>query len=44
MSGLNIRKFVGRAPEQTEEFLASVAAPILEENAALLGLDAQVRV
>ena len=41
---LDIRKFVGRAPEQTEEFLAAVAAPILEENAALLGLDAQVRV
>ncbi len=41
---LNIRKFVGRAPEQTEEFLASVTAPVLEENAALLGLDAQVRV
>ena len=41
---LDVRKFVGRAPEQTEEFLASVVAPILEENAALLGLDAQVRV
>ena len=41
---LDVRKFVGRAPEQTEEFLASVVAPILEENAALLGLEAQVRV
>ncbi len=41
---LDIRKFVGRAPEQTEEFLASVVAPVLQENAALLGLEAQVRV
>ncbi len=41
---LDIRKFVGRAPEQTEEFLEEYVRPVLEENAALLGLEAQVRV
>ena len=39
-----MRKFIGRSPEQTEEFLSAVVEPILQENAALLGLDAQVRV
>ncbi len=41
---LDVRKFVGRSPEQTEEFLSAVVEPILQENSALLGLDAQVRV
>ena len=37
-------KYVGRAPEQTREFLASVIAPILEENKYLLGVEAIVTV
>ena len=41
---LDIRKFVGRAPEQTEEFLRDVAGPVIEENRDLLGLEAKVNV
>ncbi len=37
-------KYVGRAPEQTREFLASVITPILEENKDLLGVEAIVTV
>ncbi|MBR3165124.1 MAG: adenylosuccinate lyase [Lachnospiraceae bacterium] len=37
-------KYVGRAPEQTREFLASVIAPILEENKELLGVKAEIHV
>ena len=38
------RKYVGRAPEQVEEFLAEVIAPILEENKELLGVKAEINV
>ena len=41
---LDVRKFVGCAPEQTEEFLKTHVAPVLQENAGLLGFKAQVRV
>ena len=36
--------FVGRAPQQTQEYLDEVIAPILEENAELLGLTAEINV
>ena len=36
--------FVGRAPEQVEEFLDQVVAPILEENKDVLGMKAQINV
>lgn len=37
-------KYVGRAPEQTEEFISEVITPILEENQELLGLTADIHV
>ena len=40
---LDIRKFIGIAPQQAKEFVAAVR-PILEENRDLLGVDAQVNV
>lgn len=36
--------FVGRAPEQTEEFLSDVIKPILEANKKLLGLTVEINV
>lgn len=41
---LDIRKFIGCAPEQTDAFLTSVVAPVLEENRALLGVKAEISV
>ena len=41
---LDVRKFIGRAPEQTEEFLRETAAPVLEANKDLLGVDVQIKV
>jgi len=41
---LDPARFVGRAPEQVEEFLAAEVDPILERNAYLLGEKAEVRV
>lgn len=38
------RNFVGRAPEQTEEFITEVVNPRLEANAELLGLTATINV
>lgn len=37
-------RYVGRAPEQTEEFVREVIAPVLEENKELLGLTADIHV
>ncbi|MBP3459551.1 MAG: adenylosuccinate lyase [Lachnospiraceae bacterium] len=37
-------KYVGRAPIQVEKFLKEVVAPILEENAELLGVTAEINV
>uniref|UniRef100_UPI0028047F64 lyase family protein n=1 Tax=uncultured Eubacterium sp. TaxID=165185 RepID=UPI0028047F64 len=36
--------FVGRAPEQTADFLKEVVAPILEENKELLGVEVEINV
>lgn len=41
---LDIRKFVGRAPEQTEEFLKEEVQPVLERESALLGVDVKISV
>ncbi|MDD6159596.1 MAG: adenylosuccinate lyase [Oscillospiraceae bacterium] len=41
---LDINKFVGCAPEQTEGFLKEYIDPILDENKDLLGMTAEVRV
>lgn len=38
------KKYVGRAPQQVEEFLDEVINPILEENAGDLGLEADITV
>lgn len=37
-------KYVGRSPEQVEEFLAEEINPILEENKDLLGITAEINV
>jgi adenylosuccinate lyase len=37
-------RYTGRAKEQTEEFIAEVIQPILEENKDLLGLSADIKV
>lgn len=37
-------RYTGRAKEQTEEFIALVIRPILEENKELLGLKAEINV
>lgn len=37
-------KYVGRAPEQVEEFLTEVIRPILEGNKDLLGMTAEIHV
>ncbi|MBR0382591.1 MAG: adenylosuccinate lyase [Eubacterium sp.] len=36
--------FVGRAPEQTEEYINEFIRPVLEENKDLLGLESQINV
>lgn len=41
---LDAKKFIGRAPEQTEEFIAAEILPVLRENAALLGERGEVSV
>ena len=41
---LDVNKFVGRAPEQTEEFLRAYAYPVLEREKALLGADVTINV
>ncbi len=41
---LDVHKFVGRAPEQTAEFLAECAKPVLAANADLLGVDVEIKV
>ena len=37
-------RYVGRAPQQVEEFLSEVINPLLEENRELLGMTAQINV
>ena len=41
---LEPKNFVGRAPEQTEEFIQEVIKPILNENKELLGITAEINV
>ena len=41
---LDVRKFVGLAPEQTDRFLAEYVDPILEKYAAELGVEATTNV
>lgn len=41
---LDVRRFIGRAPEQVDEFLADVVAPIREQYGDLLSGEAEVRV
>ena len=36
--------YVGRAPQQTEEFLATVVQPILDANKDALGITSEVNV
>lgn len=37
-------KYVGRAPQQVEEFLQEVVQPVLDENRDLLGMTAEIHV
>ena len=41
---LEPKNFVGRAPEQTEEFITEVVDPILEANKDVLGMKAEIYV
>ena len=41
---LKPENFVGRAPQQTAEFVEEVVRPILEENADLLGVKVEINV
>ena len=41
---MDVRQFVGRAKEQTEEYLSEVVAPIIEANGADASTSAQIRV
>ena len=41
---LEPKNFVGRAPEQTKEFIEEVVQPVLDANAELLGMTAQINV
>ena len=41
---LEPKNFVGRAPEQTEEFLDEVVQPILDANRNILGMTAEINV
>ena len=44
LSILKPENFVGRAPEQTADFLSEVIKPILEENKDLLGVEVEINV
>ncbi len=41
---LHVRNFIGMAPQQTNEFVKSVIAPVLEKNRELIGVDVNIRV
>ena len=36
-------RYIGRAPEQVEEFLRDFVRPLLEENRELLGMKAEIK-
>ena len=44
LSILDPKSFIGRAPEQVDEFLSEYINPIIEENKELLGLSSQLNV
>ena len=37
-------RYVGRAPQQTEEFINEIIRPLLDENKDVLGLTAEINV
>ena len=41
---LNVRSFIGLAPEQTESFIENEVKPVLERNKELLGVDVKITV
>ena len=41
---MNPENYVGRSPEQVDEFLSQVVNPILEENKDILGITAEINV
>lgn len=41
---LSFEQFIGRAPEQTEEFIEENVRPVLESNANLLGVQVEINV
>ena len=41
---LEPERYIGRCPEQVEEFLDEVIRPVLEENKDLLGVKAEINV
>ena len=41
---LDPKNFVGRAPQQTEEFITEVVKPVLEQNKDVLGMTAEINV
>lgn len=41
---LDPKNFVGRAPQQTEEFIAEVVKPVLDANSNVLGMTAEINV
>lgn len=41
---LNVRNFVGLAPEQTETFISEVIKPVLDKNKDFIGADVDIRV
>ena len=41
---LDPKNFVGRAPQQTEEFINEVVKPVLDANSDVLGMTAEINV
>ncbi len=44
MAVMKPENFVGRAPQQTADFLADTVKPILDANKDLLGIDVEINV
>ena len=41
---MNYENFIGRAPQQTEEFINEVVKPVLDANSDVLGMTAEINV
>ena len=41
---LDVKNFIGLAPEQTDSFVTEVIKPVVAANAEFLGAEAEVRV